>query len=175
MKCNQCAKSFIIYANNSCHANATFDCCCHQDMAVNVHSKHRWNWTKFHFSFIKHKRNFKHLMKFRNTQRNFPWNFVSPNEISLKISRNVSHNQAKFRTCQDNSALPNFFSKLQRTFVSFEISLVFTYIRRNSSKFALNTFTLYCIIVLGPLHTYIHFIKTPFTWLSSFIKIKIQI
>ena len=54
-------EAFIIYANNSCHGNATFDCCCHQDMAANVNSKHRWKWTKFRFSFIRHKRNFKTL------------------------------------------------------------------------------------------------------------------
>ena len=49
--------------------------------------------------------------KFRNTQRNFTWKFFSPNEISFEIPRDVSHNQAKYRTCQDNSA-----SKFLRNF-----------------------------------------------------------
>ena len=134
---NHYAKS--LYANNSCHANATFVCCCHRDKAANVNSKQRWKWTQFRFSFIKHKRNFemlnetsKHSTKFRNTQRNFARKFVTPNEISFEISRDVSRNYAKFRTCQDNSASKFRFL---RNIASF---------RLYSSKFALIIFSQYC-------------------------------
>ena len=105
MKCNQCAKSFIIYANNSCHANVTFDCCCHKDMAANVNSKHRWKWTKFRFSFITHKRNFE------TPNETLLENSFHQTKYLPEISRDVSHNQAKYQTCQDNSA-----SKFPRNF-----------------------------------------------------------
>ena len=128
MKCNQCAKSFIIYANNSSHTNATFDCCCHQDLAANVNSKHRW---KFRFSFITHKRNFETL-----------------NETSLENSfhqtKYLSKFRAMFRAIRRNIehvktiALRNFFEnsknfRFLRNIAGFRLySSKFDEIRRNS-------------------------------------------
>ena len=85
----------------------------------------------------------KHLTKFRNTQRNFARKFVTPNEISFEISRDVSRNYAKFRTCQDNSA-SKFLRNFEFPSKYREFSPIFNEIRRNSSKFALIIFSQYC-------------------------------
>ena len=120
MKCNQCAKSFIIYANNSSHTNATFDCCCHQDLAANVNSKHRW---KFRFSFITHKRNFetlnetslensfhqtKYLSKFRAMFRAIRRNIEHVKTIAL---RNFFENSKNFRFLRNIAGFRLYSSK----------------------------------------------------------------
>ena len=125
MKCNQCAKSFIIYANNSSHTNATFDCCCHQPQMLTqsiAGNERNFASALLHTNEIS-KHSTKLRLKIRFTKRNIFRNFARCFAQSGEIS-NMSR-QKRFEIS----------SKLRRPFVSFEISLVFAYIRRNSTKF----------------------------------------